>query len=68
MTDWLTTEQAAAMVGIKADTLRHYVHSGHAPRPERLGRAMMWDREVVERWQASRPGRGVRTDLNKQQD
>ncbi|MGH3359547.1 MAG: helix-turn-helix transcriptional regulator [Nocardioidaceae bacterium] len=65
MRDWITTEEAAAMVGIKADTLRHYVRSGHAPEPERFGRALMWNREVIERWQASRPGRGVRTDLAK---
>lgn len=66
--EWMTTEEAAASVGIKADTLRHYARSGHAPQPERFGRMMMWNRKVMQEWQANRPGRGVRTDLKKKQD
>lgn len=60
---WITTTEAAALAGIKPDTLRHYARTGHSPSPARFGRSLMWHRGDIEDWIASRPGQGARTDL-----
>ncbi len=60
---WLTTEQAAALAGVKPDTLRRYGVDGQAPAPERFGRSLRWDRVALERWLQGRAGQGSRSDL-----
>ena len=62
---WLTTAEAAALAGVRPDTLRHYARSGHAPTPRQFGRALMWHKPTVLAWLAERPGRGARTDLRR---
>lgn len=60
---WIDTTEAARLAGIKPDTLRHYVRTGHAPAPTRFGRSLMWDADEIRQWIATRPGQGARTDL-----
>lgn len=54
--DYVTTDGAAAMAGLKADTIRHYRLRAQGdgfvwPEPDRyvLGRPL-WKRTTVERW------------------
>ncbi len=61
----LTTAQAAALAGIKPDTLRHYAARGLAPTPHRFGTSLMWSEAEIRRWLKNRPGRGARTDLRR---
>jgi hypothetical protein len=68
-TDELTGNAAAAAhVGLSASTWRAYVARGQAPRADRTkiqsGHALpVWDAATLDAWQAARPGRGARTDL-----
>ena len=70
MTEWISTEQAAAIVGVEPDTLRGYARGNHGgiPQPERIGTGkrsvLRWDREAMERWSANRAGQGHRSDLD----
>lgn len=64
----LTTSQAAALAGIRPDTLRHYATKGLAPAPRRFGGSLVWQESEIRRWLADRPGRGARTDLRRSND
>ncbi len=64
----LTTSQAAALAGIRPDTLRHYATKGLAPAPRRFGGSLVWHESEIRRWLANRPGRGARTDLRRGND
>lgn len=58
---WLTSAQAAELVGVSRAGWWNYVGRGLAPQPrQHLGRVALWDRDEVEQWQASRRGRGWR--------
>ena len=59
----LTTAQAAAIAGIRPDTLRHYAAKGQAPTPRRFGGTLVWSEAEIRHWMQHRPGRGARTDL-----
>lgn len=62
--DWIDTAEAARLAGVKPDTLRHYARSGHAPRPTKVGRSLMWSQQAIRAWvKGGRPGQGARTDL-----
>ena len=62
--DQLSSQEAASLIGIAPSTWRDYVAKGVAPRPDgKIGNSNWWHRSTVERWVASRPGRGSRTDL-----
>jgi len=71
MTDDIVTGHAAAaaVVGLKPSTFQSYVARGYAPAPDlpphiSSGRARpRWRRSTLERWSASRPGRGWRRGL-----
>ena len=65
MSEYLTTAEAAELAGITPDTLRSYAWRGQAPEPRRFGRSLMWRRSVFERWLATRPGQGYRSDLRR---
>lgn len=60
----LTTSQAAALAGIRPDTLRHYAAKGLAPSPSRFGNSLVWHEAEIRRWLSNRLGRGARTDLH----
>lgn len=60
----------AKRIGVSEGTLRGYSAKGLLPAPDVLvglsERAVRgWLPETIDRWQASRPGRGARTDLKK---
>ncbi|MFS0703248.1 helix-turn-helix transcriptional regulator [Cellulomonas sp. 179-A 9B4 NHS] len=70
MSRLITTEQAAALVGVSPSTWRAYLArrrqhgKGTIPEPvEYHGRTAMYDEDAVRAWHATRPGRGARTDL-----
>jgi hypothetical protein len=51
----LTTEQAAALAGMKAETFRRYRSRGTTPEPDGyLGRTPWWRTETITRWAANR--------------
>jgi hypothetical protein len=60
---------AAEYLGVKERTLRDYVFQGVGPRPEPRRRAcgsracVVFTKRELDRWHASRPGQGARTDL-----
>jgi hypothetical protein len=61
---------AAAHVGVQPSTWRRYVVEGRTPAPDGTdldrGHARpWWYPETLDAWQASRPGAGARTDLNR---
>jgi hypothetical protein len=62
----LTATQAAVRAGIAVKTWTSYVARGQAPLPDerdlKTGNAL-WQPETVDRWLATRPGQGARTDL-----
>lgn len=62
MTDRLTADECAALVGIKARSWRSYAHRGRAPAPvEHVGRTPLWDAEEVTNWaRGYRRGRAAR--------
>jgi hypothetical protein len=61
----LTTAEAAERADCQPATWRGYVARGQAPKPDghHDARTPWWWESTVDRWKASRPGRGARTDL-----
>jgi hypothetical protein len=56
----LTSDEAAARVGVTAASWRSYVARGDGPKPDgHLGRTPWWKPETVDAWKASRPGQGA---------
>ena len=51
---WLSTKQAAARLGIHADTLRRYRRIGGGPPFSRIGRAVRYRIEALEAWMGER--------------
>ncbi len=67
-TRYLALSGLAARVGITTGTAQRYGHEGRLPTPDVLvgdgPRAVRgWLPATVDAWQAARPGRGARTDL-----
>jgi predicted DNA-binding transcriptional regulator AlpA len=60
-------DQCARHAGCKVSTWRGMVARNQAPQPlpyrRRTDGRRIWDETEVREWQASRPGRGARTDL-----
>lgn len=68
--EYLSLFGLAERAGIKIATARRYLEDGRLPQPDALivnesTRVRGWLPETVDRWMASRPGRGARTDLRK---
>ncbi|MDP3889838.1 AlpA family transcriptional regulator [Nocardioides sp.] len=58
----ITSDQAAAIVGVNRDTWFGYVAREQAPKPvRRIGRTPLWDEDEVKTWHQNRPGKGART-------
>lgn len=54
---YLSTSEFAARIGVKRDTLNRY----HLPEPDAMiGNIRGWLPETIDKWNASRPGRGHR--------
>lgn len=59
---------AAQYLGIKPDTLSHYMNKGYGPEVARIEprgqyNLKVFTRAELDRWKAARPGQGARTDL-----
>ena len=70
--EYLGPAEVAAYVARKhgkelaAETIRSYASKGRMPVPDaRIGGNAGWLPETIDRWVATRPGRGARTDLRK---
>jgi excisionase family DNA binding protein len=53
-----TTDQVAALLGIKRPTLSAYIARGQLGFPEHdsmIGNTKLWKRSTIEEWQARRP-------------
>lgn len=60
----LDDEGFARRIGVKLPTFRGYVSKGLTPEPDAtLGNSRGWHLSTVEKWLATRPGRGARTDM-----
>ena len=69
-TEYLGTAAVAERVGLTVHTIRSYIFKGLMPSPDVVittpsGPLRGWSPETVDAWQASRPGRGTRTDRAK---
>lgn len=67
MTDrvWLTVAQAADRIGVEPGTLRRYVYEervAYSDPGNGVQAKGFWAHEI-DAWQATRPGRGARTDI-----
>lgn len=60
MEGFLTSDQLAARLGIKRDSIYRMHTRGDLPEPERLGRTPVWPIASIEAWEKSRPGHGWR--------
>ena len=63
VSDVLTVAQVAEYLGLSIRTVETYRADGRMPEPTMVGRTPTWTREQIDQWQATRPGRGARTDL-----
>ena len=63
MTDILTVAQVAEYLGLSVRTVQAYRADGRMPTATMVGRTPTWTRAQIDQWQATRPGRGARTDL-----
>lgn len=60
-TEYLGTDEIAALLGVKPQTVRDYAYRGDMPEPDRhFGRSPVWTRETVDAWIASRPRAAVK--------
>lgn len=59
---YLSIAEFAVRVGVSADTLKNY---SLPPADGLIGRYRGWLPETVDLWNAARPGRGARTDLQR---
>lgn len=67
--EYLGTAAVAQRVGLTVPTIRSYILKGLMPTPDAIittpsGPLRGWAPETIDAWQASRPGRGARTDLS----
>lgn len=54
---WVTSRQAAWIIGVRPDTLNRMVNSGKFPDAEgKQRRAWIWTRETVEKWLDKKQG------------
>ncbi len=65
MTTAMTVAQVAEHLGLSVRTIQAYRLDGRMPPAVMVGRTPTWTREQIDEWQATRPGRGARTDLRR---
>jgi excisionase family DNA binding protein len=59
MDGYLTTEQLAARLGVKRQTVHKYRARGDIPPPDQYaGRTPLWSATKVEKWVEQRPSSG----------
>lgn len=58
MDGYLTTAQAADLLGVSARTVYYYARdTDDFPEPERFGRALMWPERPLRQWREKHPAR-----------
>lgn len=58
MQGFITTKQAAALLGVTEKTVYYYARDyGDFPQPERFGRSLLWRKEPLEQWRSTHPPR-----------
>ncbi|MDO5746083.1 MAG: transcriptional regulator [Actinomycetaceae bacterium] len=61
---FLSRSEVAEHLGIGSATVSSYLRKGLLPEPDaKIGRVNGWLPETIDKWNAERPGRGHRTDL-----
>lgn len=68
--EYLGAAAVAERTGLAGTTIRSYIRKGLMPDADVIittpsGPLRGWAPETIDAWQASRPGRGARTDLTK---
>jgi predicted DNA-binding transcriptional regulator AlpA len=58
LSDWITTDEVAAMCGLNPVSVRRYAWRGAMPAPERKGRTLLFNRLEIEAWMSERRPRG----------
>jgi excisionase family DNA binding protein len=58
--DYLTTDDLAAITRAPVSTVRYWRHIGAGPRSMKVGRRVLYRREDVETWLASKYDAGAR--------
>jgi hypothetical protein len=60
-TDWWTTTDVAAYLGVTVGTVSSYRARGQMPAPDRtIGRTHVWSPHRIIEWHDTRPGHGGR--------
>ena len=59
----MTVAHVAEYLGLSVRTVQAYRADGRMPTATMVGRTPTWTRAQIDQWQATRPGRGARTDL-----
>jgi hypothetical protein len=63
----MTVGDIAEVAGVTKATIDSYRYRGYLPEPQVVrGRTPLWARPIVDRWLATRPGSGWRTDIYQQ--
>lgn len=58
MDDYLTTKEAAAILGVDARTVYYYARDFEDfPDPKRFGRALMWEETSLREWREKHPAK-----------
>ena len=61
MDGYITSDELAARLGIKRDSVYQMRSRGDIPEPDmRVGRTPVWRPETIASWEAARPGQGWR--------
>lgn len=63
MEAFLTTDEAADVLGVEPRTVYYYLRDrtkNGFPEPKRFGRALMWEKEPLIAWRAEHPARASR--------
>jgi predicted DNA-binding transcriptional regulator AlpA len=62
----LSATECAALVGVSRITWFRHHQTGKTPRPNRLGKLLMWDRAEILRWyEAGMPSRKIWEAMGK---
>lgn len=64
MIRYLSVAEVAELLGTSVNTVKRYAHDNRLPPPDAaVGSRRGWLEQTITDWNASRPGRGARTDL-----
>ncbi|WP_072691144.1 helix-turn-helix transcriptional regulator [Rhodococcus marinonascens] len=65
MIKYLSRGEIAEHLGLTLSAIKGYDARGYLPEADaKIGRNFGWRVETIDEWNANRPGRGARTDLD----